>query len=140
MKTDLQLWQKSILKDILQYDYEYKKEFTLPRGSGVTSFIPTLFNELKYIYDKPQDAKFLIVTSSIYSKNYIKSFIPKKSQIETFAGIPDDNPSVTIITPKDHILGINQYYDWLISDGTYISDLDKLQEFTFNNYITFKTI
>jgi hypothetical protein len=106
MGDNKQIWQDRIYNDILNSD-QYDKKYTLPRGSGATTFTIRLVRELYVLL--PENAKVLVVVRNSMIRSYVNSMLP-----------PGQN-NITIVdalTSENVVKGLyTSYIDWLIVDG-----------------------
>lgn len=144
MATEMQKWQTSILKSILNdRDADgYHREYTMPRDSGVTTFLFKIVTEIQ-LYSNNKE-RIVVMVPNRYLKNEIEFSINSSQNSPLMLltnsgnnGIPDN---LKILIPGDK-MPFSSYVDWLITDNANVVDLvnDNIG-FQINNSIKFWTI
>jgi hypothetical protein len=141
--TDKQFWQERLFSDVLSSKGDYSKAFTLPRGSGVTTFVLRLAREFSVIY-AGTDAKIVVLVQNRMQRNYIQSFLtnPTASALSQLTGgVSFDNVLVLSADDANDVSAIPvNGLEWLINDGVVDGDAYfKLYSLHVNNLLEFAT-
>jgi hypothetical protein len=143
-----QFWQERIIADIMNSpDSTYDKEYTLPRGSGVSTLFLRLIREFSIVFAE-EDIQVLMIVPTNNHKRYVQSFLSNPNSV-LMAKLGMTNgmeATVTVVSATDNEMEIAgkfaSHVDWLFvdnvpEDNVIVSYLKNLQ---INNRLVIQTI
>lgn len=135
MAETQQIWQRNLLNEIKNSTLDsYKKVFAMPRGSGVTTFLPKLISELEIFADGKE--RILVIVPNRYVKHELEYTLNSAgggNMMVLLGGGPSkQSENLKIIVSGDET-PFTSYVDWVITDNVEFKD-DNLIE---NNSIRF---